>query len=327
MRISVSWMTLIFGVWAVAVTPLHSQTHMATVRGATEDASGARVPGVEVALTNIDQNRTWRVVTNETGEYVFVQIPPGRYTLSAQLPGFKTYERSGLTLEVAQAVEINVRLELGEVTESVEVRAAAPLLNATNAALGQVVENAFVRSIPLIDRSVMRLVYLTAGLVPSNVDPGASNQGFATNFVSNGVRKISTEVYMDGAPVTALGDGEGGTFLGLKPNVESVQEFKVQTNFLSAEFGYTGGSVVNMVSKSGTNRFHGSAWEYFRNHRFNANSFFRQARRQRVVARIQSAQVRLRLGRAALDSEAAQGDGPDVLLLESGHRSVEKSNG
>ena len=164
---------------------------------------------------------------------------------------------------------------LASAQTSIQVTDAAPLLNMTNAELGQVVENTYIRSIPLIDREVMRLAYLAPGLVPVNTDPGASDQSFPTNFVSNGVRSMTSDVYIDGAVVTNIQQsGAASTFLEMRPSVETVQEFKVQTNFFSAEFGSTGGSVVNMVSKSGTNKFHGSAWEYFRNNNFNANSFF-----------------------------------------------------
>ena len=153
------------------------------------------------------------------------------------------------------------------------------MLNMTSAGLGQVVENTYIRSVPIIDRAVMRLSYLTPGLTPVNTDPGADNQSFPTNFVSNGVRSSTSDVFIDGAVVTNLEKGgNSATFLEMSPNIETVQEFKVQTNFFSAEFGNTGGTVVNMVSKSGTNELHGSGYWYHRRDEFNANSFF--AKRQ-----------------------------------------------
>lgn len=121
----------------------------------------------------------------------------------------------------------------------------------------------------------MRLAYLTPGLTPVNTDPGASNTSFPTNFVSNGVRSSTSDVYVDGAVVTGLeASGSGSTFLNMQPNLETVQEFKVQTNFFGAEFGNTGGTVVNVLSKSGTNELHGALFEYHRRDDFNANSFF-----------------------------------------------------
>jgi len=182
---------------------------------------------------------------------------------------------SDFVLQVAQQATIDVQLRIGTPATTVEVTGAQPLLNMTSAALGQAVENTYIVSIPLVNREFMRLVFLAPGLLAPDNDPGLSNMSNPTRFVSNGVRAGTSDVFIDGGLVTSLEQSNvAGKFLELKPSVETIQEFKVQTNFFSAEFGNTGGAVVNIVSKSGTNEFHGAAYEYHRRDDLNANSFF-----------------------------------------------------
>lgn len=258
---------------------LYGQSFTASIRGVAVDPTQAVVPGATITATDVERNLKHTTRTDENGRYVLLSLPPGTYALSAEASGFRTFVSSRFTLQVQQEATIDVALLLASTETAVEVTATQPMLNMTSAGLGQVVENTYIRSVPIIDRAVMRLSYLTPGLTPVNTDPGADNQSFPTNFVSNGVRSSTSDVFIDGAVVTNLEKGgNSATFLEMSPNIETVQEFKVQTNFFSAEFGNTGGTVVNVVSKSGTNELHGSGTWYHRRDEFNANSFF--AKRQ-----------------------------------------------
>lgn len=263
----------------LAGLPLFGQSFTASVRGVALDPTQAVIPGVAITVTDVERGLKHSTRTDDNGRYVLLSLPPGNYALTAVAGGFRTFTSSNFTLQVQQEATIDVAMTLSATETAVEVTATQPMLNMTSAGLGQVVENTYIRSVPLIDREVMRLSYLTPGLAPVNTDPGGDNQSFPTNFVSNGVRSSTSDVFIDGAVVTNLEKGSNSaTFLEMRPNVETVQEFKVQTNFFSAEFGNTGGTVVNMVSKSGTNEFHGSGFLYHRRDEFNANSFF--AKRQ-----------------------------------------------
>lgn len=253
--------------------PVCAQTQTATVRGAIQDASGALIPGAQLTLTNIDQNRSWRAVSNEAGEYVFLQIPPGRYTLQVEATGFKTLRRAAFTLEVAQSLGLDIPMEVGSITESVQVTAEVPLLETTSSALGEVVNARTTESLPLNGRNVLQLIALTPGI---NAQPGFrsnmdSNGPTSTNaFSANGGRNESSTILVDGSPQEVMGYNQAAYV----PNPDSVQEFKVQTNNLAAEYGRTGGAVINVVSRSGTRDFHGVIFEFLRNDAFDANGFF-----------------------------------------------------
>jgi hypothetical protein len=258
---------------ALCCNPVSAQTQTATVRGAIQDASGALIPGAQLTLTNVDQNRSWRTVSNEAGEYVLLQIPPGRYTLQVEATGFKTLRRQALTLEVAQSLGLDIRMEVGNITESVQVTAEAPLLDTTSSALGEVVNARTTESLPLNGRNVLQLIALAPGI---NAQPGFrsnmdSNGPTSTNaFSANGGRNESSTILVDGSPQEVMGYNQAAYV----PNPDSVQEFKVQTNNLAAEYGRTGGAVINAVSRSGTRQFHGVVFEFLRNDASDANGFF-----------------------------------------------------
>jgi hypothetical protein len=248
-----------------------AQSFTASVRGVVTDASQAAVPNAKVTITEVDRNAQRETVTDTSGRYVITALPPGRYTLSAEAPGFSGYTRSAFPLQVQQDATINIELSVGAVATAVTVEAGAPLLNTTIATLGQVVENRYILSLPLSGRAPLALVALSPGLTPSNLSPGGQSN---TNFVANGARNSTADVLLDGMSVTDVEQNSGITNLEYQPSVDVVQEFKVQTNFFSAEFGNTGGSVVNVVTKSGANDVHGDAYEFHRNSALNANSWF-----------------------------------------------------
>ena len=179
---------------------------------------------------------------------------------------------------VQQQATIDVQLEVGALSATVEVTSSAPLLNTTNSSLGQVIENKYMITLPNIGRDSLALAYLTPGVVGSAGRPGDTN----TNFVANGARNSTSDVMVDGVTVTTVEQNSGITDLKYKPSVDSVQEFKIQTNFFPAEYGQTGGAVINMVTKSGTNEYHGTAFYFLRHSDFNANNWFSNSRGQTV---------------------------------------------
>lgn len=246
-----------------------SQSFTAAIRGTVTDNSASAIPGAKVTATEADRNVAHTAQVDEQGRYVITALPPGAYTLSVEAQGFKKYVRQRFELVVQQQATIDVQMQVGEVTTQIEVSSSAPLLNTTISNLGQVIENKYMLTLPNIGRDSLSLAYLTPGVVGSAGRRGDNS----TNFVANGSRNSTSDVLVDGVTVTTVEQNSGITDLKYKPSVDAVQEFKMQTNFFSAEYGQTGGAVVNMVTKSGTNDFHGTAYYFLRDDSFNANSW------------------------------------------------------
>jgi Carboxypeptidase regulatory-like domain/TonB dependent receptor len=247
------------------------QTHTVTVRGIVKDSSGGVLRNAAVSATNVDQARHWNTRTGDSGEYVLVQIPPGNYSLSVAAPGFKTYERTGLVLQVAQTAELDVSLEVGAVGESVEVVAETPLTEPGSSFLGEVVNGSLAGALPLFTRDINQLVALTPGVSDSpNFRQPKFSSGNSNQYSASGGPGGANEIILDGSPQTTMWLNQAGYV----PQPEATLEFNVQTNSLAAEYGHTGGAVVNIVHRSGTREFHGKVYEYLRNEKLNANSFF-----------------------------------------------------
>lgn len=252
---------------------LFAQTQTATLRGSVTDNSGAVIPGTRVTLTNTDQGRTWNATSNEEGAYVFVQIPPGPYSLAVEAKGFKQYQRQNMTLEVAQIALLDVVLEVGAVTEVVEVNTQVPLLETASSTLDAVVNHKTAEALPLNGRNVLQLIALTPGInATRSYRNSTTGNGSITSmaFSANGGRDVSNEVMLDGSPQVVMGYNQPAYV----PTPDALQEFRVQTNGMSAEYGRTGGAVVNLVHRSGTKEFHGVLYEFLRNDKFDANGFF-----------------------------------------------------
>src|SRR5260370_6538282 len=243
------------------------------IGGTVKDPSGGTISNAAVALINQDTNARQNQTTAAAGSYAFPQVPPGRYRLEAEAPGFKKLIQSDIAIDVQQQVAIDPVLQIGQTSESIEVTAETPLLQPNTSSLGQVVSNREISDLPLIGRNTLSLIGLTAGTQPVGPFGGnpagtnASNEGY---FSTSGSEVVSNETLIDGIPANAAVFNAPAYV----PVVDGVQEFKVQTNALSAEFGRTGGGVVNIVTKSGTNRIHGSAYEFFRTNHLDANNFF-----------------------------------------------------
>jgi hypothetical protein len=250
--------------------PFQAQNFTGSVVGAVRDPSGALVPGAKVTLTNTTNGFTYSATTDTTGEYVIRNLEPSVYRLKVETRGFKTYEQSGITLVVQQNAREDVTLEVGSTVQTVEVTGAAPLLQGQDATLGQVVNQTFMLELPLVGRDAFQLVALAPGVVPQPGGSAANDNGY--NVISNGMRYDQMDIVLDGMTETSPDfEIRQNNYV---PSIDAIEEFKVAQNNFSADQGYSGSTVVNMVMRSGTNRFHGTAYEFVRNTAFDANSFF-----------------------------------------------------
>ena len=270
-----SYVLTILSVLALSL-PAFSQTQTARVWGTVTDSTGGVIPAAVVTVTNVGTNQSKTFTADERGRFVFTDLQPGEYEISAQVQGFKKFVRSGTVLRVNDSVEIPIQLDIGSPTEVVNVTAATPLLNTTSSALGEVVENRMILELPLNGRQTLSLVMLVPGVVPNRqIENVAQPFNRAGNFSIGGARGDTNELLLDGASNT-IPEGSTGamTAVAVFPSVDATLEFKVQSNSYSAEYGRTGGGVVNIVTKSGTNDLHGSLYEFLRNSVFDANLFF-----------------------------------------------------
>src|SRR5215813_14361857 len=252
--------------------PVTAQT-AAQLTGRITDANAAVVAGAQLRVTNTDTGFTRATMSNSEGFYVIPQLQPGNYQVTVQKDGFRPIRRTELKLEVAQAAELNFTMEVGAVTGVVNITTQAPLLEATTSNLGEVINNRSIESLPLNGRNVRQLVALTPGIATTrSYRTSAFGSGSipSNGFSANGGRNVANEIMVDGSPQVVMGYNQPAYV----PNPDATQEFKVQTNGLSAEYGRTGGAVVNLVTRSGTNEFHGALWEFLRNDLFDANGFF-----------------------------------------------------
>lgn len=253
-------------------------TYTAQLTGTVTDSSGGVVAGAKVILTDEATNIEATATTDDRGVYGFTGVRPGSYMLRVEAKGFATVERKNLVLAVNQRATLDVTLNPGAVLASVTVTTQPPLLDTANASLGTDVTNEYVRDIPLTDRSFFGLVFLAGGVTETAGQGTEDSYPTGTNFVSNGQRNSTAEIRVDGALTSAPEQGEGATTnVYYQPSVEIVQEFKVENNSFSAEFGSNGGTVVNIVLKEGGNKFHGSGWWFGQRSALDANEFFNNA--------------------------------------------------
>ncbi|MBS1809750.1 MAG: carboxypeptidase regulatory-like domain-containing protein [Acidobacteria bacterium] len=266
-------------------TLTYAQQGRGTIFGTVTDATSAVIPGATITITNTATNVETITVTNDSGYFTMPNLQVGSYSVAATKEGFKKRLRSGLTLEVDQKAQVDMTLETGAVSEVVEITAQGSLVDTTTAAIGRVIENRRVQELPLNGRNALSLVLL-APAVQSGAGPTAA--GFGDRGTQVALIRIN------GSPLATnnfLVDGLSSTNpyvpdVNVNPNVDSVQEFKVQSNTMSAEFGYTLGGVINLVTKSGTNALHGTLYHFFRNDALDANSWANnRARRAKAPLR------------------------------------------
>jgi hypothetical protein len=231
--------------------------------------------GVTVTITDTGTNISSVSHTDEKGEYYFTGLRPSTYSVKAALAGFRAEEKTDVVLAVDQEATLNFSMNPAGVSEKVVVTMAAPLLDTESATLGTDITNEYVKDLPLLNRSFFGLTFLSGGVTEVAGAGTQDNYPAGTNFVSNGQRNATADVRIDGALISAPEQGEGATSnVYYEPSVEIIQEFKVQNNSFSAEFGNNGGTVVNMVLRSGTNTFHGSGWWFFQRSGTDARDFF-----------------------------------------------------
>src|SRR5271165_6123271 len=250
-------------------------SYTAQVRGVVTDQTGALVAKATVTITNDGTNITQSAHTDEHGQYFFSGMRPSVYTIKAQATGFRIVEKTNVVLQVDQQTSVDFVLHPLGVTQTMEVTTVAPLLDTESATLGSEITGEYLKEIPLMNRSFFGLTFLAAGVTEVSGSGTSDNYLEGTNFTSNGQRNATAEIRLDGALISAPEQGEGGNSnVYYEPLVEGMQEMKVQNNSFSAEFGNNGGTVVNMVMKSGTDAFHGSGWYYLQRPGIDARDFF-----------------------------------------------------
>lgn len=264
---------------ALAPTTVRGQNVYGTIAGTVTDSSGAAMSGATVTLTNLGTAEKHTISTDATGNYTFVNIFPGRYKVEGEKSGFKKFVREPIIVEIESGLKIDIALQVGAQSETVEVTGEAPLLQPETNSLGQVVEQRSVTEMPLNGRNPLALVALVPGVVPqgqpsggnsSTSNPVGANPFALGDFQVGGGMSGQSQILIDGVPTN-------GAYLNVVtviPTQDAIEEFKVQTNNLGPEYGRFAGGVINLSTKSGTNRFHGSAYEFLRNKVLNANTYF-----------------------------------------------------
>ncbi len=261
---------------AFSVVSLEAQVDTGSISGTVTDPSGAVVGGAKVTLTNEGTASSLTTTTGSDGGYRFSPVRIGSYKLEVVSEGFKTASEINVVVDVSSNVSRNIKLQTGKVSETVEVTSEAPLLQSQDASVGQVVNQKNVNDLPLNGRNFTFLAQLSAGVNT----PEADTRGNAASgaFSANGLRPAQNNYMLDGIDNNSdTVDFLNGTNFVVLPPVDAVQEFKVQTSQFSAELGRSAGAVLNATIKSGTNQFHGSAWEFFRNDKLDAADYFEDA--------------------------------------------------
>jgi hypothetical protein len=267
---------VLFAYLVATSTPLTAQTIRGALTGTVTDASGAIVPGATVTATNQDTGISDSSVSNAQGSYTFPLVQPGRYQIAAELQGFKKYLRDGVVVEVAQTTRVDISLQVGAVNESVLVTGTTPLVRSTTSELGQVIPMKTIQALPLNGRFFEHLITTTPGAMPfysrgdSAENASAAGARIATAHSVNGMPWSGNNYLLDGV----ANNEPQNAYINITPPLEAIQEFKVQTNNPTAEFGVFGGAAVNLTIRSGTNDWHGSGFDYLRDDALNARSYF-----------------------------------------------------
>lgn len=291
-NLSCSWKTVLsktmFALWVLLLSTaaphsLLGQIDRGSITGTVQDSSGAVITDAKITLTNVGTNVSQTTKSTATGTYVFNNLNPGTYTIQAEASGFQQYVVHGLNVHVQQVLTIDLPLAAGSVQQQVTVTAAAPLLQAENAAVGQTITTQTVNDLPLQSRNWASLAQLAAGVSTAPKGNPSSDSGTTDSayFSVNGVNLWQNDFRLNGINdnIEMYGGASVGSNAAITPPPDAIQEFKVQSGDFNAEFGHSTGGVINAAIKSGTNRLHGDLWEYLRNDAFNANLFFNNNKR------------------------------------------------
>src|SRR4051812_36755535 len=239
-----------------ATAVLLGQSITSSIVGTIHDNSGAVVPNATITARNTATNTRSTAKSDATGKYVLLQLAPGAYEVEIEAQGFKKHVQSGVVLELQQQALLDATLAVGQLTEVVTVQADASQLETTTSSVGDVVNNRAILNLPLNTRNVFSLIYLTPG-----VSGGIGNDYNSLSYSVNGARGSSMETLVDGA-TGGFPTVNGYSGIGVFPSVDAISEFKMMDSNYSAEFGRSLGNVVNLIYKSGTNQWHGSAYEF-----------------------------------------------------------------
>ena len=258
---------LLLTVALISAIPLAAQSQ-SRLNGSVTDTSGAVIPGAPVTITNANTGVSQTAETNESGNFIFTYVEPGSYTLRVEYAGFKTFSQPGITIETGATRTVNAALEVGEVTEVVTVEADVPLLESSSSSVGQFIERTTVANMPVQSRRSASLVRLMGNISYRSEDGGEQ----VPKFSMAGGRSQNQMWTLDGSVVQNMSIGTQQ--LAMNPPAESLQEFKAEASNYSAEYGRAGGGFIVMTTRSGTNEFHGAAYEFFRNDAMDARPFF-----------------------------------------------------
>ena len=266
MRIRLRSLLLGIGLVAFLLPAIaRAQTSAGKIVGVVQDSSGGVLPGVSIVVKNLGTGTSRDTVSDARGQFDVSGLAPGRYQVDAELQGFRKVSQGPVTVQVNQETRVNQTLSVGAVAETVTVTAEGILVQTTTSAVGKVVDEKQILELPLSGRNFADLGLLTPGVTTRGQSTSAG-----TTFYVHGQRNDANNFLLDGVSDNSL----EGNSLQARPNVDAVQEFKIQTSNFSAEFGRNTGSVVNVVTKSGTNAFSGSGWEFLRSDKFQAKNFF-----------------------------------------------------
>jgi hypothetical protein len=244
------------------------------ISGYVKDATGAVMPGTKVTARMVEQTLERTVMTDAIGFYNLLAMPPGTYSITAELEGFETQTQQSVELTLNESLRLDFTMEVGSVSTEVTVQSTATLVNTENQTLGALVDQRRVVDLPLNGRNVMALANTLPGVSQVKAPQEMGNTRDGPNMAVNGSRSVNNNYTFNGANFLHLGQTTGVNY----PPPDAVQEVQLQTHNFGAEFGNNSGSQVSVTSKSGTNEIHGSAWEFLRNNHLNARSFFQPRR-------------------------------------------------
>src|SRR5882762_1006263 len=247
------------------------QLYTGSISGTVKDPSGAVIVGAKMTVVDSEKGFSFNAVTDSQGHYLVRQLPPGKYNVSARAPNFKGQEQEGIEVAVNANLSVDFSMAVGAADISVEVQSSGVQLQTQDAVTGQVIDRKFINDLPLVGRSVLDLAYLTPGITEVDNDCRGC---MTNNFTSNGSRNATADVLLDGVSSTNFEQNSGVLAPTYTPSVDAVEEFKVQQSNFSAEYGFTGATLINVITRSGTNHYHGSLYEFVRNDKFDANEWF-----------------------------------------------------
>jgi hypothetical protein len=254
---------------------LHAQATTGTIYGAVVDESKSILPGATVQVKNVENGATRTLVTDENGHYRALDLPPGLYSVSVELPGFAPSRRDNLVVEIGRDVLADLTMKVGGLNEQVTVQGAATNVELSSAVAGGVVSQTQIAELPLNGRSFMQLATLQPGVIVSRETPRDFTGGFgSTQLAVAGARPEMTGYLLEGTNIADISDKAPSSMAGVLLGVDAVKEFSVQTHDYSAEFGRAAGGVISAVTKSGTNSLHGTLFEFLRDSKFDAPNYF-----------------------------------------------------